>query len=567
VSERSTARLLPSGDTAVALGFVLAAAVEFALRGEDRLWLALAGSSLMLVLVVRRTRPLLAVSVFTVATCLAIVVREELAGGAGESSGAFVAIFALVVIMYSLGAHGDRRQLLAGCWQPVVVVVLEDLIEPSGDSLAGGVLFFSLLVVALPVAAGRLVRSRRHLVARLRRQEEQLAVTHHDRLAAARTTEALRLSRSLDSLLSSGLERLEVLARGGDPADAGTVELEARELLARTRHVVVELNQPARTPVGSARPVLRPEPDPVSVRVALGTVVVAWVVVAALSRLVLPLGGSIASVVVTVALAFASGGLVRLPLAAVGLGACLAGVVAAFGVEGSLGAGAFAVLAWLAGQLVGSQARLAARVGRGTAELETWRRDELLRARLEERASTAHEVHDSIGHALTAITLQAEAARRLVEADPERSSEVLATVGRVAASARAELRTGFVGGSGVAQLVEGARAAGLRLDVRLDEAAVPEALRRVVYRVLQEALTNALRHAPGATVEVWWCAAGDSALVVRNGPGRGPGEPGSAVGLDGMRRRVEDVGGRLTWWRQPDGGFELRADFAGVPAR
>ena len=151
MSARSTGRTLPSTDTAVALGFVVAAAVEFGLEGEDRLWISVPGACLMLVLVVRRTWPLLALTVYTAASCVAILVQA--AARSRDDSGAFVAIVALVVMTYSLGAHGDRRQVLIGCWQPVLVVVLQDLTQPSEDSLASALVFFSLLVVALPVVA------------------------------------------------------------------------------------------------------------------------------------------------------------------------------------------------------------------------------------------------------------------------------------------------------------------------------------------------------------------------------------------------------------------------------
>jgi signal transduction histidine kinase len=260
-----------------------------------------------------------------------------------------------------------------------------------------------------------------------------------------------------------------------------------------------------------------------------------------------------------------AGALLRLRSGAAGLLLCLAGIAAAFGFEDFAGAAAFAVLSWLAGRLTGGQARLAARLRRTAAELAELQRDEVERARVEERGSTAHELHDSIGHALTAITLQAEAARRLGGVSPERTREVLATIGRVAAAARLELASGFAGGRDLSQLVDGARAAGLRVDVDLDESAVPDSLRHVVYRVLQEALTNVLRHAPGSLAEVRLCTQnGELGLVVSNGPGVRPAAPGTEFGLSGMRRRIESAGGRLVWASRSDGGFELRASFAGV---
>jgi signal transduction histidine kinase len=343
--------------------------------------------------------------------------------------------------------------------------------------------------------------------------------------------------------------------------EAATVETQARELLARTRHVVVELNQPV--PPGNRAPRPAAARTGVTNALALATGLVAWGAVTVCSRGVVRFGDSVTGGLVTVALAFTLGAVPRPRAAVIGLVLCLAGILAAFGLEALPGEAVFAVLAWLAGRLAGSQARLAARLRRTTTELGALQRDEVARARLEERAATAHEVHDSIGHALTAIALQAEAARRLGATRPERAREVLATIGQVAAAARSELRSGFAAEEDLGRLVGGARAAGLVLDVELDESMVPVSLRRVLYRVLQEALTNALRHAPGATGEVRLAVHDDRlALVVRNGPGVRAGEPGSAVGLEGMRRRVEDAGGRLGWECRADGGFELRVEFA-----
>ncbi|HYN97291.1 MAG TPA: histidine kinase [Pilimelia sp.] len=201
---------------------------------------------------------------------------------------------------------------------------------------------------------------------------------------------------------------------------------------------------------------------------------------------------------------------------------------------------------------------------------------------LTERNRLARELHDSVGHALTVATVQAGAARELFDTDPEFARRALTAIEETARDAMAELdhvlgllREPGGGARGpqrtladVDRLVADARGAGLpiRAEVTGPVADVPAAVSREGYRIVQEGLTNAVRHAGGAAVTVrvavsaqaldialanaTTTAAGGEGEGDRGGSdgsdaGRRAGE-GGGRGLAGMRERVALLGGRMT---------------------
>lgn len=206
--------------------------------------------------------------------------------------------------------------------------------------------------------------------------------------------------------------------------------------------------------------------------------------------------------------------------------------------------------------------------------------------RLAERGRLARELHDSVGHALTVTTLQAAAAARQVESDPDAARRSLAAIEEAGRSAMADLdhvlgllRAGDDASSGAARraparslddlpaLVDDARHAGA--DVRLDvddgaSGALPRATSHEAYRVVQEALTNAVRHAPGRPVAVR-VAVGERDLEVEvTNPVEPLGTPGAADsggrGLAGMAERVRLLRGDLDAGPH-DGRWVVRARF------
>ncbi|MEY8039283.1 sensor histidine kinase [Saccharopolyspora cebuensis] len=203
------------------------------------------------------------------------------------------------------------------------------------------------------------------------------------------------------------------------------------------------------------------------------------------------------------------------------------------------------------------------------------------RAVTAERRRIAREMHDVVAHRCSVITLQAGALT--MTAPDERTGEVAEVIRSTSATALTELRsmlqvlrddgheaTGDLAddasAEGIASLVEDAAAAGA--DVRLTRPdPMPETsteVGRAAYRVVQEALTNAGKHAPGAPVRVDITADDDVEVTVTNGPGRDDGTeavPGSGYGLIGMRERVTLAGGALRAGRTEDGGYRVRAVF------
>lgn len=187
----------------------------------------------------------------------------------------------------------------------------------------------------------------------------------------------------------------------------------------------------------------------------------------------------------------------------------------------------------------------------------------------EERHAFAREIHDVVSHAVGLIAMQAGAAEMSWPRDPDATRRAIDVIGSTASTTMAEIDR-LPGAAGdpaprLVDLVERIRATGT--SVRLVEAGVPDpGLDALTYRIVQEGLTNTMRHAPGATVavSVTWTAAGCEVVVADDGPG--PDErhqPG--YGLIGLDERVAQAGGSLAAGPGPGGrGFRLQAR---IPAR
>lgn len=182
---------------------------------------------------------------------------------------------------------------------------------------------------------------------------------------------------------------------------------------------------------------------------------------------------------------------------------------------------------------------------------------------LAERNRLARELHDSIGHALTVTTLQAAAARELLDADPEFARRALTAVEETGRAAMAELdhvigllrasdRAGTAPMRTLAdldRLLAEVRGAGAEIDVEVTGAlaGVPAAVSREGYRIVQESLTNAARHAVGEPVSLRVTVAGGGlGIEVANRLREPRATPRGGRGLAGMRERVALLGGRMS---------------------
>ncbi|MFD1542559.1 sensor histidine kinase [Nonomuraea guangzhouensis] len=203
---------------------------------------------------------------------------------------------------------------------------------------------------------------------------------------------------------------------------------------------------------------------------------------------------------------------------------------------------------------------------------------ESAQAALEERARIARELHDVVAHHMSVIAIQAEAVPLKAAGDPALLEAGLAEIRSLSLEAIAELRQvlGVLrdqdgradtapqpGLDRLDELVSNARAAGLTVLVRRPEplGPLPPAVGLSAYRIVQESLSNAMRHAPGATVTITVEQDGDALrLRVANGGGTAPGGPaGAGQGLVGMRERAALLGGTLEAGPVDGGGFQVTA--------
>lgn len=197
-----------------------------------------------------------------------------------------------------------------------------------------------------------------------------------------------------------------------------------------------------------------------------------------------------------------------------------------------------------------------------------------------ERARIARELHDVVAHSVSVISVQAGAAEQQLDRNPDQARAHLEFVRTSAHEALVELRrlvgilreddAEYAPQPGLARLrdlVDGVRESGVDvvLNEHGDRGVLPAGVDLAAYRIVQEGLTNARRHAPGAAVDVDVTYAPDRiSLAVVNGPAAGeparePLEEGDGHGLIGMRERVRLYGGEIETGPTPEGGFAVKA--------
>ncbi|GAA0895144.1 sensor histidine kinase [Pseudonocardia zijingensis] len=215
---------------------------------------------------------------------------------------------------------------------------------------------------------------------------------------------------------------------------------------------------------------------------------------------------------------------------------------------------------------------------------ETRSREERARRHaLEERLRIARELHDVLGHTMATISVQAGVGLHVVDQRPGHAREALTTIkkicdegltdikailGALRSDAQAEAPGGRL--DRLPELIGTAEAAGLQveLDVVGDPRPVPAAVDLAAYRILQEALTNVVRHAGATTVRIVLAHEPERLRVQVRDDGTArhtADEVRSGHGIDGMRERAHALSGRFSAQAHPDGGFEVRAELP-VPA-
>jgi signal transduction histidine kinase len=227
-------------------------------------------------------------------------------------------------------------------------------------------------------------------------------------------------------------------------------------------------------------------------------------------------------------------------------------------------------------------------IGLGANAMHTWRqraaaqqreREAATRLALEqERARLARELHDVVGHNVSVMIIQAGAARKMLDLDPDQAREALLAVEAGGRAAMTELRqvigvlTVDADGADLApqpglqqlsDLAARVRDTGVPVTLTLDGtfAELPAGIELAAYRVVQEALTNAVKHAAGAAVDIKISGTPEELRVEVTDTGGSSASvtPGSGRGLAGLRDRVAAHGGTLTADRRPTGGFRVVA--------
>jgi len=238
--------------------------------------------------------------------------------------------------------------------------------------------------------------------------------------------------------------------------------------------------------------------------------------------------------------------------------------------------------AWAFCEVIRTRRERIATLEERAAVLERERVDEAQRAVAEERLRIAQELHDVVAHAMSVITVQAGVGAHVIDTQPEDAKRALEAIEMTGRSALQELRR-MLGvlrsetdprgarapapdADSVEQLVQSIRDVGVPVDLRWEgdrATPVPDSVRLTGYRILQEALTNVVKHAGRAKVTVTICLHPDHASLEVVDDGRGyassASRTGSGHGLIGMRERVAVFSGTLTAGPLPGGGFRVLA--------
>jgi signal transduction histidine kinase len=239
--------------------------------------------------------------------------------------------------------------------------------------------------------------------------------------------------------------------------------------------------------------------------------------------------------------------------------------------------GAFVAVSWTTGFVLSRRAEQAKEMAERARRLEQEQIEAAHRAVNEERQRIARELHDVIAHSVSVMTVQTGAVRRLLTPDQEKERKALETVEATGREALTEMRrlVGLLrehgampefspqpGMATIESLLDGVRAAGLpvELEVAGEPRDLPPGVDLAAYRVVQEALTNALKYAgpAHAWVAVTW-EEGELELEISN-DGRGDGDGnGGGHGLTGMRERVSLYGGEIESGPRAGGGYVVKA--------
>ena len=253
------------------------------------------------------------------------------------------------------------------------------------------------------------------------------------------------------------------------------------------------------------------------------------------------------------------------------------------GASGSLYLGALIAASWVLGyalrtrrDYLRTRRDYVAELRDRAARLEAAEGERAARAVVDERLRIARELHDVIGHSISLIAIQSEAAARSARSNPDAVPVFLSRISAASRQALAEMRGVLAvlrpdaaaelgpqpGLEQVSELVASLRAGGLEAKLEVEPMQLPPGIALAVYRIVQESLTNVLKHAgASAKAGVTVIRSGGTVRVSVHDDGAGPSGRAlsTAHGIVGMRERVAAYGGSLRTGARPGGGFEVEA--------
>ena len=243
--------------------------------------------------------------------------------------------------------------------------------------------------------------------------------------------------------------------------------------------------------------------------------------------------------------------------------------------------GFFFGLPYAAGRVVGSRTRLNAELRANAERLVQEQRDRARRTVIDERSRIARELHDVVAHSVSVMVIQTQAARRIHERDPAAAAEALRAVESCGRDALVDMRrmigvlhrgdiellgSASPGLAQLSRLAERAQASGLPVQIRIEgeQRRLPAALDLVCFRIVQEALTNALKHAGPARARVRVTFTAEDLELEITDTGEGMARKRAVNdqvghGLVGMQERLTLYGGHLHAGQPRGGGFQVVA--------
>jgi signal transduction histidine kinase len=238
--------------------------------------------------------------------------------------------------------------------------------------------------------------------------------------------------------------------------------------------------------------------------------------------------------------------------------------------------GALVAASWILGYALRTRRDYVAELRDRAARLEAAEGERAARAVVDERLRIARELHDVIGHSISLIAIQSEAAARSARSNPDAVPAFLSGISAASRQALAEMRGVLAvlrpdaeaelspqpGLEQVGELVAGLRAGGLETRLEAEPMQLPPGIALAVYRIVQESLTNVLKHAGAdAKAGVTIVRSGGTVRVSVHDDGAGPSGRASSTahGIVGMRERAAVYGGTLRTGARPGGGFGVEA--------